>query len=57
VLRALGHSPERVRGALRFGIGRGNDAAQIDAAVEQVAEAVAAQGGKSSPAISRARGG
>jgi len=37
-----------------LGIGRGNDEAQIDAAVAQIAEAVAAQG-KSSPAISRAR--
>ncbi len=57
VLRALGLSPERVRGAVRFGIGRGNDEAQIDAAVAQLAEAVAAQGGKSSPGLSRARGG
>ena len=41
VLRALGLSPERVRAALRFGIGRGNDAEQIDAAAARVAEEVA----------------
>jgi cysteine desulfurase len=42
VLRALGLSPERLRSALRFGLGRGNDVEQIDLAIERIAEAVAA---------------
>jgi cysteine desulfurase len=41
VLRALGLSDERIYTALRFGIGRFNDAAEIDDAVEALALAVA----------------
>jgi len=40
VLRALGLPDERVYGALRFGLGRYNTGAEVDAAVEAVAEAV-----------------
>jgi cysteine desulfurase len=39
VLRALGLPDERVYGALRFGLGRYNTEAEVDAAVEAVAEA------------------
>jgi len=49
VLRALGLPPERVASALRFGLGRGNDAAQIDAAVARIAEEVAALRGRATP--------
>jgi cysteine desulfurase len=42
VLRAIGLSDMRVYSALRFGVGRYNDAAEIDSAVEEIAEAVAA---------------
>ncbi len=42
VLRALGLSDERIYTALRFGIGRFNDAVEIDAAVEALALAVEA---------------
>jgi cysteine desulfurase len=42
VLRALGLDPERVRSALRFGIGRSNDEEQIDAVCARVSEEVAA---------------
>jgi len=42
VLRALGLSDERIYTALRFGLGRFNDAAEIDAAVEALAPAVEA---------------
>jgi cysteine desulfurase len=58
VLRALGLSPERVRGALRVGIGRGNDAGQIDLAAERIAEAVAAARSQAAPpVIAGPRGG
>lgn len=40
VLRALGMSDDRTRASLRFGIGRFNTAAEIDAAVGEVADAV-----------------
>jgi cysteine desulfurase len=40
VLRAMGLPDERVYGALRFGLGRYNTDAEVDAAVEDVAEAV-----------------
>jgi len=40
VLRAVGLSDERVYTALRFGIGRFNDAAEIDEAVKMLAAAV-----------------
>jgi cysteine desulfurase len=40
VLRALGLPDERVYGALRFGLGRYNTEAEVDVAVEAVAEAV-----------------
>jgi cysteine desulfurase len=49
VLRALGLSDERVYTALRFGVGRYNDAPEIDAVVEALAEAVAAARAGSSP--------
>jgi cysteine desulfurase len=44
VLRALGLSPERVRGALRFGLGRGTTEAEIDTVIARVAEAVRSAG-------------
>jgi cysteine desulfurase len=40
VLRALGLAPERIRGALRFGLGRGTTEAEIDTVIGRVAEAV-----------------
>jgi cysteine desulfurase len=40
VLRALGLTDERVYTALRFGLGRYNDAGEIDTVVEALAEAV-----------------
>jgi cysteine desulfurase len=40
VLRAIGLSDMRVYSALRFGVGRYNSGAEIDSAVEMVAEAV-----------------
>jgi cysteine desulfurase len=40
VLRALGLPPERVRGALRFGLGRGTTEAEIDTVIARVAEEV-----------------
>jgi cysteine desulfurase len=42
VLRALGLPPERVRGALRFGLGRGTTEAEIDTAIARIAEEVRA---------------
>lgn len=41
VLRAMGMSPERAFGSVRFGIGRGNTAEEIDSVVREVARAVA----------------
>jgi cysteine desulfurase len=40
VLRALGLSPERIRGALRFGLGRGTTEAEIDTVIARVTEEV-----------------
>jgi cysteine desulfurase len=40
VLRALGFSDDEARSSLRFGLGRFNDAANVDFAVERVVEAV-----------------
>ncbi len=40
VLRALGADPARALSALRFGIGRGNDEAQIDEAAARIVEQV-----------------
>jgi cysteine desulfurase len=40
VLRALGFPPERIRGALRFGLGRGTTDAEIDTVIRRVAEEV-----------------
>jgi cysteine desulfurase len=40
VLRALGIPPERVRGALRFGLGRGTTEAEIDTAIARIADEV-----------------
>jgi cysteine desulfurase len=51
VLRALGLPDERVYTALRFGIGRYNDAAEIDAVVLALAEAV--QGARARSAAPR----
>ena len=41
VLRAIGLSDMRIYGAVRFGVGRYNSSAEIDSAVEAIAEAVA----------------
>jgi cysteine desulfurase len=43
VLRAMGLPPERAQGSLRFSLGRGTTAEQVDRAAELVAEAVARQ--------------
>jgi cysteine desulfurase len=40
VLRALGLPPERIRGALRFGLGRGTTEAEIGTVIARVAEEV-----------------
>ncbi len=40
VLRALGLPPERVQGALRFGLGRGTTESEIDTVIARVAEEV-----------------
>ena len=40
VLRAIGLSDMRVYSAVRFGVGRYNSGAEIDSAVEMIAEAV-----------------
>ena len=40
VLRALGLAPERIRGALRFGLGRGTTESEIDTVIARVAEEV-----------------
>jgi cysteine desulfurase len=40
VLRAIGFSEDEARSSLRFGLGRFNDAADVDFAVERVVEAV-----------------
>jgi cysteine desulfurase len=50
VLRAMGLSDERVYTALRFGVGRYNAAAEIDAAVEALVRVVAEARARSSPA-------
>jgi cysteine desulfurase len=52
VLRALGLSDERVYTALRFGVGRYNDAGEIDSVVEAIAEAVKAARERWQPASS-----
>jgi len=49
VLRAMGLPDERVYTALRFGIGRYNSGAEIDAAVDALAAAVADTRARSSP--------
>ena len=41
MLRAIGLSDMRIYGAVRFGVGRYNNGAEIDSAVETIAEAVA----------------
>lgn len=50
VLRAMGLPDERIYTAVRFGLGRYNDDAEVDAAVEMLAEAVAAARARSAPA-------
>jgi cysteine desulfurase len=40
VLRALGLSPEAVRGSVRFGLGRFNTAAEVDRVIAAIAAAV-----------------
>jgi cysteine desulfurase len=50
VLRALGLPDERIYTALRFGIGRFNDAAEIDAVVDALTEAVATARGRAAAA-------
>lgn len=47
VLRALGLPDERVYTALRFGLGRYNTAAEVDAVVERVADAAESARGRS----------
>jgi cysteine desulfurase len=49
VLRALGMTDERIYTSLRFGIGRYNTEAEIDAVVEALAEAVRAARDRSTP--------
>ena len=51
VLRAMRIPDERVYTSLRFGLGRYNTAAEVDAVVEAVAEAVQASRERSSPAL------
>lgn len=43
VLRAMGLSPERVQGSLRFSVGSGNTAEEIDAAADAVGRALERQ--------------
>jgi cysteine desulfurase len=52
VLRALGLPDERVYTALRFGLGRYNDAGEVDTVVEALAEAVKAARARWQPASS-----
>ncbi|PYQ01341.1 MAG: IscS subfamily cysteine desulfurase [Acidobacteria bacterium] len=52
VLRAIGLADERVYTALRFGVGRYNDAREIDSVVEAIAEAVKAARVRWQPASS-----
>jgi cysteine desulfurase len=52
VLRALGLPDERVYTALRFGLGRYNDAEQVDTVVEALAEAVKTARARWQPASS-----
>jgi cysteine desulfurase len=55
VLRALGLPPERVQGALRFGLGRGTTEADIDTVIARVAEEVRlARGASAGPLRVRA---
>lgn len=51
VLRAMGIADERVYTSLRFGLGRYNTAAEVDAVVEALAEAVRVSRERSSPAL------
>jgi cysteine desulfurase len=44
VLLALGLRPEEARASIRFGLGRDNDEADVELAVQRVVEAVEAQG-------------
>ena len=41
VLLAMGMTPERAYGSIRFGIGRGNTEAEIDRTIEEIARAAA----------------
>ena len=52
VLRAIGLPDERVYTALRFGLGRYNDAAEVDTVVEALAEAVKTARSRWQPASS-----
>ena len=52
VLRAIGLPDERVYTALRFGLGRYNDAGEVDTVVEALAEAVKAARARWQPASS-----
>jgi cysteine desulfurase len=51
VLAALGLSPQRVAGTIRIGLGRGNDAAQIERAAARIVEAVRAARAARPPAV------
>jgi len=46
VLLALGHSPERARASLRFGLGRGNTPEDVSLAVARVVAAIRRQAGE-----------
>jgi cysteine desulfurase len=50
VLRAMGLPDERIYTAVRFGLGRYNDDAEVSAAVEMLTEAVTAARARSAPA-------
>jgi cysteine desulfurase len=51
VLRALGLSDERIRGALRFGLGRGNTLKEIDSVADRVIAAVRAERAARRPTV------
>jgi cysteine desulfurase len=54
VLRAMGLSPERVQGSVRFSLGRSTTEAEVDRAAELVAAAVARQRATARRSVTRA---